>query len=460
MNDRREIAMKAFAAVMKTYLIRRPFWLWSVFWGCEVACYAALVVSRFRAHQSLGIVIGFGVGYSWAAIGIQLKEQLAAYRSATIPGFRLPHLFAAVFWLIVVLLPYALLPVFYNQSALGSLALCLPLGAAAFAGASLGGWRIGVFMVPYLALFSASVSRFAYRFIAGDFPFTSVVLCGIGLWWTVDTLLTLWKMNEEDPQYLFRIRMKVRAMRGPDARKAAADDMNQLEKRHSIWLRPIDWFLPEQRAFAGDTRLHRIIQWRRAHANWPAAAIMPVIIWGMIIIIQYIAEGMGTRGMIWGTVWTLVFLPQMTFLSSWQVRAALLERELTYPVQRRDFVLENAVSFLSVQYLSWLLMIIPFTFLAACTGILSITQIVLTVLMTAGWQLVAFSLNARLSTGRSAVSAYVGAFSSGLPGTILLIVVLKIQLLLPIAGIAVFIAGTAWLLSRSAYRHWMTVDVF
>jgi hypothetical protein len=450
-----------FLIVLRSCLGRWQSWLILSFWALQLAVYIPQVGSS-RGARDLFPMLLFAVGYTCAAIGVQAKEHLGSYRAALVPRFKAPHLVAAVLWLVVTVAPFAMVTALRGGSALGVLGLTVPLGALAFAACCRGGWRAGVFGLAYVTVFVPAVTRLVAGLLAGEYPWAAGALVLAGLWFLGDALVFLATMDEETPGYEMQFRSNLRQFSGPQARRSMFAAIGQLERQKSIWLRIVDVQIPEVMPYVGASRWRRLAHWRRAHANWWMSALMPSLVWLVVFAVQYgLQQGVpGAQSLPRGTLWVLTTMPPFLALSAWQARAGMLGRELLYPLRRRDFLVEQALSVLVSQY-------------AACGLLLGVMALVLVMLPSATpwpdlwtaaciavpWQLVVFGLLARLGTLGSGLPMVVGLMLAAGAGSALLIGCVALGNLATTATVTVALMLLAGASLAGAYRHWLRVDI-
>jgi hypothetical protein len=454
--------MKPFWTVLRSYFCRWQFWLVLLFWLCQLGVYSS--TARFsHGGRELWPMLLLGVGYTGAAIAFQLKEQLGAYRAALLPGFRTPHLVVGLLWLTVTVLPFPALAYAGGGSALGVLGVALPLAGLAFAGCCRGGWRAGVFGTGFLILFVPRVAAATTAMAAGQHPWAAAGFSLGGLWLIAETVFFLATMNEDTPGYEVQFRGNLRQLSGPQARRSMLTAFRRLDRDQSLWLRLSDVQIPDVMPFVGHSRWRRIVHWRRAQANGWMTILMPAVMWVVMVAVQ---SGM-TRGhpealalVLRGTLWIIIIMPSMIGVSAWQMRGGMLARELTYPVRRRDFVLEQGASVLLAQLLAWLLLAGVMVLGSRCfPDAIRGGDVLVAVCVSGPWQVVAFALLARLSTLRSAIPMIVGLVVAMTAGTAILMGCLflnRLPVTAFVAGASVVLGGAGLVL---AYRHWLRVDI-
>jgi hypothetical protein len=455
--------MKHLWTVLRSYFSRWQFWLVLLFWLMQVGAFAATGLRSHGGRRDLWPMLLMAVGYTGAAIAFQVKEQLGAYRAALVPGFRTPHLLAGLIWLTVIVLPFPALVYAGGGSALGILGVALPMAGLAFAGCCRGGWRAGVFGTSCIILFVPGVAAAVGALAAGQYPWAAVGLCLGALWFVADTVFFLATMDEETPGYDVQFRGNLRQLSGPQARRNMLTAMRRLEREHSLWLRLVDVQIPDVMPFVGNSRWQRIAHWRRAHANWWMLVLTPAIMWGVMVAVQYgMVHGRPNELslVLHGTLWILVMMPSTVALNAWQVRGSMLARELTYPVRRQDFVVEQAISILLSQFMAWGVLAGMMALTLACfPGVAPWDDLLVAVCISGPWQLIAFALLARLGTLGSAIPMIVALVLATATGT----GILMGCIFLNSPPVTAFVATTSAILGGAslvlAYRHWLRVDI-
>jgi len=444
------------------YASRWQSWLVLTFWLVQLLAFIPAVLDMHGVRDLFPMIL-FAVGYTCAAIGVQTKEHLGAYRAALVPGFRLPHLTTALLALGVAALPFPVVAALAGGSALGVLGLVVPMGALAFAGCCRGGWRAAAFGLGYLLVFIPGVSQWVKGLLAGQYPWVAAILCLLGLWLLVDAVLFLVTMDEETPGYEMQFRSNLRQFRGSQARQSMSAAIRNLDRQNSIWLRLVDVQIPDTMPYVGASRWRRIVHWRRAQANQWFAVLMPSLIWLVMVAIQLgLAQpaAASSRWALRSTMWVLVMIPPMLALSAWQARGGMLSRELTYPLRRRDFVIEQGVAALVPQYAAWLLVLLAMVGVSAILPDACAWTDLLTAAAVAGpWQAVVFALLARLGTLGSGLPMVIGMLLAAFVGTLLLmgcVVLANPAVTATVSAALVLLAGAAL---AGTYRHWLRVDI-
>jgi hypothetical protein len=161
-----------------------------------------------------------------------------------------------------------------------------------------------------------------------------------------------------------------------------------------------------------------------------------------------------------GTLWILVMMPSTVALNAWQVRGGMLARELTYPVRRQDFVVEQAISILLSQFMAWGVLAGMMALTLACfPGVAPWDDLLVAVCISGPWQLIAFALLARLGTLGSAIPMIVALVLATATGT----GILMGCIFLNSPPVTAFVATTSAILGGAslvlAYRHWLRVDI-
>lgn len=451
-----------YRAILRAHITRWQSWLVLVFWLLQVFAFIPAALSQRGVHDLFPMIL-FAVGYTCAAIAVQTKEHLGAYRAALVPGFRRPHLVMAVLALGVAVLPFPVAAAVAGGSALGIAGLAVPMGALAFAGCCRGGWRAVTFFLGYLVVFVPGVRQGVAGLTAGQYPWAAAALCVCGLWLLADAVFFLATMDEETPGYEMQFRSNLRQFRGHQARQNMSAAIRHLDRQNSIWLRLVDVQIPDAMPYLGASRWRRILHWRRAQANQWFAVLMPSLIWLVMVALQLgLAQGAAApgRAALRSTMWVLVMMPPMLALSAWQARGGMLNRELTYPLRRRDFLIEQAVAVLVPQYAAWLLVLLAMATVAAVLRDTALWADLGTAAVVAGpWQAVVFALLARLGTLGSGLPLVIGMLLAAFVGTLVLMgcVVLGSPTVTATVSAALVLLAVAAL--ALAYRHWLRVDI-
>ncbi|MBN2450966.1 MAG: hypothetical protein JXR77_11285 [Lentisphaeria bacterium] len=402
--------MRAFGIVLRTYFLRWQFWLCVVLLACQVPGFL-LVASGKSPHFLGALTLFFGVGYVCAGIGIHLKEQFGSSRARLMPGFLWPHLCGGLFWVVCVIGLFALLAACGGGSVPGTLALALPLAGLALAAPCRGRHYAALFGLSWLLLFFPPLATPALRLLSGAYPPAASLLLAGGvllLWRTARFLVT---MDEETPGYETQVRANLESLSRPQARRALSAAIRQLDERNSIWLRLMDVAAPDQRRYVGDSRWQRVRQWRRAcGSSWMMLA-MPCLVWALVALTQlWMWKGSDTPARaLAGTLWIPLFFPQLALVQYWQLRSLVLSREFTYPVRRRDILLEQAAAALWGQVTTWFVLVsLPLVLWLAAPELLPGRTWLILVLVSGAWQPAAFCVWARICGVRSLVPLVVG----------------------------------------------------
>jgi hypothetical protein len=161
-----------------------------------------------------------------------------------------------------------------------------------------------------------------------------------------------------------------------------------------------------------------------------------------------------------GTLWVLVMLPPTLALNAWQARGGMLSRELTYPLRRRDFLLEQGASVLAAQGAAWLLLAAVMAgTLALLPGGAPWPELLVVGATTGPWQVIVFALMARLATLGSGLPLVAGLLLAAGAGMALVLGCLSLgsaTAMVSVAGAVVLLAAASLV---AAYRHWLRVDI-
>ena len=393
--------------VVRASLVRWQFWLVLGFLLAQLIGFAAMTGARRIGPNAL-LNLYMGILYTVVAIAVQAKEHLAVYRAALAPGFRKPHLLATGIWLAIAVVPFPVVAAAAGASVWGVVGITLFVAAATFAGACRGGWRASIPFGGCVVIFLPPVRRAAASILAGEEPLAATVLAVAGVWFLVETMRYLLTMDEETPGYDVQFRGNLRQLSGPQARRSMFAAFRRLDREKSIWLRLADARLPEVMPPLGDSRWARLRHWRRATPNTWASMLLAGLVWIVMLIVMSAMTRAHTHlgPLVHGSVWILFLLPQMAAVQAWQTRAGMIGRELTYPVHRRDLVLELGASALLSVLMSWaflaLTMVATLALLAGPVGGLAGDapqpmpwRTVAIALMASGpWHLVAFAVGA------------------------------------------------------------------
>ena len=456
--------MSTFWPVLSSYPRRWQFWVVLLLWLCQFVPFAMVMSEGGRtAGSGFGVgMLAFAVIYGAAAIGVQTKEHLGAYRAALVPGYRLPHLAAAGLWLAVAVLPFPGVAWACGHAAWGWFALALCLASLAFAACCRGGWRAGVlfggcvlFSVPPVAKVIATVT-------AGSHPWAAIGLVLLGLWFLAETVLFLVTMSEETPGYDVQWRGNLRQLSSPQARRGMFAAIRRLERENSLWLRLADAQMPAVMPFLGTSHWRRLRHWRRAQSSGVMATAMGAITWLLMLAMHAGMAGgrLNLDAVLRGSTWVLVMMPQMAVVQAWQMRGGVLVRELTYPVRRRDILIEQGLGILLTVALSWLL---TMGTMAMAVGFLATTPawrvLAIAALVSGPWQLGAFAALTRLATSASTVPMVAALIVCTGAGTAVLLVCIALDSLPVAAGVGGGLALLGLLGIIGSHRHWQHVDI-
>ncbi len=453
-----------YRAILIGYAVRWQSWFVLALWLCQFAAYLLESLGR-RGRGGLSPmvpVVMLGVVYAGGAIGAQAKEHLAAYRAAVVPGFRAPHLAVAAGLLALAVLPFPTVALVTGGPALPVLGVGAVLGALAFAAFSRGGWRVTAFFVLCLGLLVPAVSRALSVFLAERYPAVSLALIVAAAWLLADALRFLGTMDEETPGYELQFRGSLRPFSGPQARRHLFAAVRDLDRRNSFWLRTVDAQIPDSMPYVGNSRWRRLAHWRRAQANWRYSSLMPTLVWLLMLVLHagFGSGGAAPNGLLRPTLWVLVMLPSFVGLGFWQSRAGMLGRELTYPLRRRDFVLEQGASILFSQYAAWLVLVVAMAAalaLVPCVG--SWADLAAAVAVTAPWNAILLAVVARLGSLGSGLPMLAALTLGAGAGTGLLLSCLALADAGVTLAVTVALAATAAAGLAAVYRHWLHADI-
>lgn len=459
--------MKTLWPVLCSYVRRWQFWLVLGLWLSQFVPFVCFACSgRHLSGYAFGAyafgAFTFAVIYVAAAVAVQTKEHLGAYRAALVPGYMRPHLAAAGLWLAVALLPFPAVALATGHPASGLLGLGLALAGLAFAGCCRGGWRAGVLFGGCLLFCLPPVGKAVGAVAAGTAPWAAVSLGLLGLWFLADAVLFLVTMDEETPGYDVQWRGNLRQLSGPQARRGMFAAIRRLDRQNSLWLRLVDVRMPAVIPFLGDSRWQRIRHWRRAQPNSALVVVTGSLTWLFMFAVQYgVGDGHVSPSIVLrNTLWILVMMPPMAAMQSWQTRGGMVARELTYPVRRRDLILEQGAAILLTVLLAWLLLVVTIMLLVSLLpGVVPWGTITTAVLLSGPWQLLVVALLARLATLNSAVPMVAVLTLGAAVGTAILFGCLALDSLPAAVGVGGAITVVGLLTVRSCYRHWLRADI-
>lgn len=454
--------MKTFWTVVGAYPRRWQFWLVLLLWLSQLVPFVAVVWNGGRAAGHGVTMLAFAAIYGAAAIGVQTKEHLGAYRAALVPGYKLPHLAAAGLWLAVAVLPFPVIVWACGNTPWGWFALVLCLASLGFAACCRGGWRAGVLFGAVVLFCVPPMAKAIAALAAGTYPWAAVGLGLLGVWFLVDTGLFLVTMDEETPGYDVQWRGNLRQLGSPQARRGMFAAIRRLERENSLWLRLADARIPATIPFVGDRRWRRFWHWRRAQSSGAMATVMGALTW--LIMLATHAGMAGGRlnldAVLRGSTWVLVMMPQMAVVQAWQMRGGVLVRELTYPVRRRDILLEQGLGILLTVALSWLL---TMGTMAMAVGFLATTPawrvLAIAALVSGPWQLGAFAALTRLTTSASTVPMVAALIVCTGAGTVALLGCIALDSLPVAASVGGGLALLGLMGIVGSYRHWRHVDI-